>query len=164
MENFELAGPTWLNLTCLLVAALVFLPLGVWLAREGLSKRRWRDVALGVAVAGFMLVCVVWMPLEGPARLTLTESELVLDYRWPRPDQRVAIRSVTGVDYHTTRYRGRRGTPRSQTELRVSLEAGDPVRIRPPGARANWDNLRAAGVALANRANVRLDETVVDNR
>ena len=162
VENFELAGPAWLNMSCLVVFAVVFLPMGAWLVREGLVKRRWRDVVLGVAVAVIAVVCVVGIPLEGPARLKLTGSELVLDYRWPRPDRRVAIRSVTGVDYHTSHWRGRRGARRSQTELRVSVDGRETLRVQPPGYRANWDSLRAAGVALAGRANVQLAETVVD--
>jgi hypothetical protein len=164
VETFELAGPAWLNVGCLLVAALVFVPLSAMLARAGFAKRRWRDAVLGLAVVIFMVVAVVWIPFEGPARLAVTDSELIVNYRWPRPDRRVVIRSVTGVDYHTTLSRGRRGAPRSQTELRVSLDGGETLGVRPPGYRANWDNLRAASVALAHRANVRMNETVVDNR
>jgi hypothetical protein len=164
VETFELAGPAWLNFGCLSVAAFIFAPMGAVLARAGFGKRRWGDVVLGLAVLVFMVVAVVWIPFEGPARLAVTDSELIIDYRWPRPDRRVALRSLTGVDYHKTLGRGRRRAPRSQTELRILLDGGETLRVRPPGYRAQWENLRAAAVALARRANVRLTETVVDSR
>lgn len=164
VEIFELAGPAWLNLSCLAGAAVVFVPMGALIAWAGLAKRRWRDVALGLAVVAFIVVCVVWIPFDGPARLKISDAELVIDYRWPRPDQHVSVRSITSVDYHTILGRGRRGARTSQTQLRVSLKVGESVEIGPPGFRANFDNLRRAGTALAGRADMRMSETVVDDR
>jgi hypothetical protein len=122
------------------------------------------DIALGSVLACFGICVVVWGPLQGPARLQITGSELIVNYRWPRPDRRVPIAAVTAVDYHTVLYRGRRRAPRSATSLIVTIRDGKQFEIKPTDADAQWENLRAAGVVLAERANVRLDETVTDNR
>jgi hypothetical protein len=207
VDTFELAGPAWINLSCILGYLLLILPAGVFLIHAGVVKRRlWlrarrcgyddrrlaRDVARiglqdkfkdqaslarfrkrrlvgvgdvlgGGVMVGFSIMVFIWVPLGAPVRLQVTPSEFILDYRWPRLDRRVPVSSVRHVEYYKSYWRGRRGATDSNINLRVSLDSGELVRIEP-GYAGKYDNLRAAGAALAERANLRLQETVLDKR
>jgi hypothetical protein len=133
---------------------------------ERFLRRGWVNAvgyyAGGIAALLGAVVLVVGIPYEYPARLHVNEARLTVDYRWPRADREVPAEQIRGVEIFTGHWRGRRGAPRSRTDLRVSLVTGETLTIRPTGFAGSMENLRAAGAALAVRRGLVLGETVGD--
>ncbi|HEV7298967.1 MAG TPA: hypothetical protein VGN72_06335 [Tepidisphaeraceae bacterium] len=119
------------------------------------------NVFLGLFAVVMSTAAVLWIPWGEPARLAITPAEFILDYRWPRPDRRVLVNSITNVDYHTIKGPRRR---RTTTELRVTLRDGERLDIKPHGYSGSFATLRAAAAVLAERAGLPLEKTVLDQR
>ena len=118
---------------------------------------------------GYFALGALWMVIGSagcfaiafhePHRLHVDGTTLALDYRWPRADRSISLDAITNLEYHSVLLRRR-----SHIDLRITLRPREVVKITAGGFGGARETIRAAGVAIGQRAGVELKETVVDKR